>query len=198
MSKSAAVFFILLLVLTSCLIAGCSSPQSPGVPASQEKTGFSSGAANAGIPGKLSLEDAIGYITTEWAGPENAAPVGGPMAKRIRYIHGANLDEQGYAGSWMLVVDAGGKSSMVTISSTGVSVSAAPGITSWTEIDPGRILYPGELVKKNQAVIFNPSQSSTVSSRSLSLEDGNYIITLSGKNGQQTLVFNATTGVLNP
>jgi hypothetical protein len=199
MSKTAVTFFTLLLVLASCYTAGCSLPLSPGTPSSSEKSGLSSGQGNAGIPGKLPLEDALGFIfSSDWSGPENAAAVTGSPARLINYIHGVDLDEQGYASTWMIVVETEGKSSMVTVSSQGSSTTNAPAIPTWTEINTDQILYPRELIEKNRALIFNTSQSGTIASRSLSLEEGNYIVTLSGRNTQQTLVFNATTGVLIP
>ena len=143
------------------------------------------------------MEEAVDYLKAEWSDPENAVPVTGSKEKHIKYIHGADFDEQGYASSWMIVVERAGKSSMVTISSLDTTISEAPGI-AWTEINTSQIMYPRELIEKNHALIFNTSDSSTTVSRSLSLEDGNYIITLSGRNGQQTLVFNATTGALTP
>jgi len=198
MSKTAMVFFTLMLVLASCYTAGCSLPSSSGATASSEKAGLSSGQGDAGIPGKLSMEDAVGYIFAEWSGPENAAPVTGSRAKLIKYIYGADLDEQGYASSWMIVVEKAGTSSMVTIKNQGSTTSDASGIPTWTVINTDQILYPRELIEKNHVLIFNASQSGTTISRSLTLEDGDYIITLSGKNGQQKLVFNATTGALTP
>ena len=199
MSKTAVTFFTLLLVLASCYIAGCSLPLSPGTPSSSEKGGLSSGQGTAGIPGKLSLEDALGFIfSSDWSGPENAVDVTGSPAKHIRYIHGVDLDEQGFAGSWMIVVEMAGKSSMVTVSSQDSTTANAPDIATWTEINTDQIIYPRELIEKNRALIFNASQSGTIASRSLTLEEGNYIVTLSGRNGQQLLVFNATTGALTP
>lgn len=197
MSKTVVTFFALLLVLACCYTAGCSLPSTSGAPSSSEKAGLSTEQGNAGIPGKQSLEYAVGYIAAEWSDPLNADPVTGHKEKHITYIHGANLDEQGDASSWMIVVERAGISSMVTISSQGSTTSEAPGI-AWTEINTTRIIYPRELIEKNRAVIFNTSQGSTIVSRSISLEAGNYIITLSGKNGQQVLVFNATTGALTP
>lgn len=199
MSKTAMVFFTLMLVLASCYAAGCSLPSSSGAPASSEKASLSSGQGNTGIPGKQSLEDALGFVFSgDWSGPENAIPVAGSPVKLIKYIYGADLDEQGYASSWMIVVEMAGKSSMVTINNQGSTTTDAPGIATWTVINTDQILYPRELIEKNHALIFNTSQSSTIVSRSLTLEDGDYIITLSGKNGQQTMVFNATTGALTP
>jgi hypothetical protein len=198
MSKTAMVFFTLLLVLACCYTAGCSLPSSSGAPSSSEKANLSSVQGNTGVPGKQSLEDAVGFIFAEWSAPENAIPLTGSTAKHIKYVHGTDLDEQGYASSWMIVVEIAGKSSMVTINNQGSTTSDASGIPTWTEINTDQIMYPRELIEKNHAVIFNASQSSTIVSRSISLEDGDYIITQSGRNGQQTLVFNATTGALTP
>jgi hypothetical protein len=196
MSKTAVIFFTLLLVLACCYTAGCSVPSSSGAASSSEKAGLSSGQGNA-VPGSRSLENAVDYVIAEWSDPQNAVPVTGSKEKHIRYIHGADFDEQGNASSWMIVVEMAGKSSMVTINGQGSTTSDAPGI-AWSEINTTQIMYPRELIEKNHALIFNSSESSTTVSRSLSLEDGNYIITLSGRNGQQTLVFNATTGALTP
>jgi hypothetical protein len=208
MSKTAVIFFTLLLVLACCYTAGCSVPSSsgapassgvspsPGVSASSEKDGVSSG-QGISAPGKRSLEGAVGYITAEWSDPQNTGPATGSQERHIRYIHGADFDEQGNAGSWIVVVERAGKSYQVTISGQDSTTSDAPGV-AWTEINTTQIMYPRELIEKNHALIFNSSESSTTVSRSLSLEDGNYIVTLSGRNGQQTLVFNATTGALTP
>lgn len=204
MKKSAAVLFILLLVLAGCLIAGCSSSQPANTPAPSEKGGMSSAQENAAVTGggtgavtgKMSMSDAIRYISSEWQGPENSPPISGDQGKYFRYVNGANLDEQGNSKSWIIVVEMAGKTYMVTVTEKGTTTADAPPIATWTKIDTGAIISPGQLFEKNHAVIFNVSQAGAGVSRDITLEDGNYIVSLTGSSGKQILVFNATTGAL--
>jgi hypothetical protein len=119
------------------------------------------------------------------------------VKKQIKQVRGGNLDENGNAASWTVIVEHGGKVSIVSYSERGTTYSGSPGSVSLPEIFPGQIMSPAKLVEKNHDRIFNASQTGTAVTRDLSLVGNNYTITISTSRGpSEVLVFDAKTGGL--
>jgi hypothetical protein len=208
MRKTALVFFTLLLVLGSCFIAGCSSLPSSGTPTPSE----TSQKVNAGLTGqdtkpvpfqRLQFEDTVQKIYStdvfdmDKDIPANESRENVSLVKRFKNIRGADLDESGNASSWTFVIEHGDNFSIVTYNNAGVQISNTPGTLKQPEIYTDKIITPGKLFEKNRAVIFNTTRTGTAVTRDLSLNSGNYTITISPGHGTpRILTFDATTGVL--
>jgi hypothetical protein len=211
MSKSAVVFFTLLLVLASCFIAGCSSLPFSGTPTPTETpknvnvglTGNDNSVTaqryqfDEAVAGLFSADSVVMWNDTPVnASQENVSPGNAYPEKHIKYIRGADLDENGDASSWTFVVDHGNQFSFVTYGSKGTTISNSPGNIERTEIFLNQTITPRELFEKNRAVIFNTTWSGTAVSWDLSLGGGNYIVTISGSGAPRILIFDAKTGAL--
>jgi len=209
MSKTAMVFFILLLVLASCFIAGCNSLPFSGTSAQTETpkkvdVGLT-GHENPVTAQRYQFDKAVAGLfsadsVTMWndtpvnASQENVSQKIVYPEKHIKYIRGADLDENGDASSWTFVVDHGDQFSFVTYNSRGMIISNSPGTIKRTEIFTDQIIKPRELFEKNRAVIFNTTWTGTDVTRDLSLGGGNYTVTISGDDTLQILTFDAKTG----
>jgi hypothetical protein len=210
MSKTVMVFFTLMLVLASCFIAGCSSLPFSGTPAPTETPKI----INAGLTGhdnfvsvqRYQLDEAKDWIYSQDSGVQwNDTPVNVIREnvtqdvfpeKHIKYIRGADIDENGDATSWTFFIEHGGHFSIVTYSTQGVTISDTPGTIQRTEIFTDQIVKPRELVEKNHDLIFDTNQKDTSVTRDLSLSGGNYTISISGNGLPRILIFDAKTGVL--
>jgi hypothetical protein len=206
MSKTAPMFFTLLLVLASCFIAGCSSIPLSGTPPAEEPSiktdvGFS-GNGQSEIIQRLRFEDTVAKIfTTDLFDMENDIPVNITQenvssAKHIKNIRGSDLDENGGASSWTFVVKHSDKFSIVTYNNRGGQISTTPGTLSQPEIFTDGIISPRSLFEKNRATILNSTRGRTTITRDLSLGGGFYTLSISGHGTPVLLVFDAKTGVL--
>jgi hypothetical protein len=210
MSKTAVVFFSLVLVLASCFIAGCSSlPFSGSSPAPGPGGNVNVGLAghNNPVPDqRYQLKDTISALKSDdVAGLWNDTPVAISQGnesqpvfpeKHIRYIRGTNLDQNGDAASWTFIVEHGDTLSIATFSIRGLSVSNSAGTINRPEIFPDQILSPHDLFEKNHAAIFNTTRTGTTVQRDLTLSGGYYTVSVSGQGPVQTLVFDAKTGAM--
>jgi hypothetical protein len=205
------VFSILLLVLASCFIAGCSSLPFSGTPASSEtpqagtpQNGDAglSGHQGSGDSSRYRFDDAAAEIfsadrVSQWNDtPVNASVGTANPEKHIKYIRGANLDENGDASSWTYIVEHGDQFSIITYNNGAVSLSNSPGTLQRTDIVINQIMTPRELFTKNHDLIVNTTRTGTIVTRDLSLSGGNYSLTISGRGTPRILVFNAKTGAL--
>ena len=209
MSKTAVVFFIILLVIASCFIAGCSSLPFSGTPTPTERPKNITETPkniNVGLTGqdnsvtsqRYQFEDTAGGIfsTDLFVTGEDTSAINVSKERHIKSVRGTDLDETGDATSWTFVVQHGDQVSIITYNSQGMSVSSATGTINMTDIVPDQIISPRVLFEKNHAVIFNATPSSTTVSRDLSLGGGYYTLTISGQDAPRILVFDAKTGVL--
>ena len=114
----------------------------------------------------------------------------------IYYIHGTNVDVSGNASSWIFGVRHSGGTALLSYDRGGwIQIPWNVSLTT-EEIDVERIISPGSLFGKNNAVIFsNPSQANT-ERRDLDLLRGIYTLTITSGSKDRILTFNATTGVL--
>ena len=163
MSKTAATFFALLLVLASCYIPGCSVPSSQGAPHLLEHSRLPKRPVYH--PGREAVFQGAGQWKRPWIILRRSGQIrkmqslSPDLRKNISNISMARiLTNRDMPADWMIVVERAGKSSMVTISSLDPTISEAPGI-AWTEINTSQIMYPRELIEKNHALIFNTSDS---------------------------------------
>lgn len=214
MRKTAVVFFIIIimLVMSGCFIAGCTSlpfgDNGTPAPAVVQKK------ANAGLAGmnnpdasrqpaqRYSFDDAVRNILSSDTFDDSnniaANESGGNVSianniveKHIKYVHGADLDEKGDARSWAFIIDHRDVFSIVTYTNRVISISDTPGSYAGTEIDTGQILSPRRLFEKNRDVL-----SGTTTNRDLSLEGGNYTISITNLGLNRVYIFDARTGVL--
>jgi hypothetical protein len=214
MSKTAMVFSILLLVVASCFIAGCSSLPFSGTSAASEtppsgtpRNGDAglSGQGLIGDSSRLRFDDAAAEIfsadrVSQWNDtPVNeSAGTGGAARpeKHIKYIRGTNLDENGDASSWTYIIEHGDQFSIVTYNNGAVSMSNSPGTLQRADIVINQIMTPRDLFTKNHDLIVNTTRTGSVVTRDLSLSGGNYSLTISGHGTPRILVFDAKTGAL--
>jgi hypothetical protein len=220
MSRTAVIFLIMVLVITSCFIAGCSSLPftNTGTPTPAETPRKE----NAGLVKKTSpdtvqrlpdtvqrfqLDSAVADILADdsvalWneipenISQENLSQETAFPQKHIQYIRGANLDENGDASSWTFIVDRGDRFSIVTYSYLGMKITDSPGRIARTEIFTDKIISPRELFEKNRDVISGTGQQGTAVSRDLTLGDGIYTLTITGQGTPRVLAFDAKTGAL--
>jgi hypothetical protein len=202
MSKTVMVFFTLILILASCSIAGCSSLPFSGTPAPTEtpkKVGVGlTGEKNPETARRLVFEDTAEELASvDLEAIKNyVAANASSQKKHIKYVRGADLDENGDAGSWTFIVEYGDQFSIVSYSTKGMVFSSSPGTVKRTEIFIDQIMTPRRLFEKNRAVILNTTRTGAAVSRDLSLGGGDYTLTISGKGTSRILVFDATTGAL--
>jgi hypothetical protein len=211
MSKTAMVFFILLMVLAGCFIAGCSSLPFSGAPASSEtpQSGTSPN-GDAGLSGQGVSGDSSRYpfdvAETEIFSPDrglqwndtpvNESPGTALPEKHIKYIRGSNIDETGDAGSWTYIIEHGDQFSIVTYNNGAVALSNSPGTLQRPDITISQIMKPRDLFAMNHDLIINTTRTGAVVTRDLSLSGGNYSLTISGRGTPRILVFDAKTGAL--
>jgi hypothetical protein len=212
MSKTATVFFTLLLVLASCFIAGCSSlPFSSDTPApaqTPQKEAVSSVSPALVVTKsvsseRLELNNTIQqFFSTDVFDEQNKIGETGSQEnaiteKKFKAIRGRDLDENGNARSWTFVIEHGDEFSVVTYSGKKVQVSNSPGTLTQSEILTDKVIMPRQLFDRNRAVIFNTTRTGTAVTRDLSIGEGRATLTITGSGGApRILVFDATTGVL--
>ena len=207
MSKTAVVFFTLLLILASCFIAGCSSlPFSGSTPAPTETpnkiAAIATGEPTPDLAQRYNFEDILStfnspdVINEQEVTSINESGQNVSAKKHIQYFRGADLDENGDAGSWTFIVEQGNRYSIITYSIRGATTTDTPGMIARPEIFTDQIVTPRGLFEKNHAVIFNTTRTGSAVTRDLSLSGGNYTLTISGKGMPRILVFDARTGGL--
>jgi hypothetical protein len=119
--------------------------------------------------------------------------------KQIKQLRGGNLDENGAAASWTLIVEQNGRVSIVSFSHQGTTFTGSPGSVNLPEIKPDQIVSPAKLFEKNHGLIFSASKTGTTVTRDISLVASNYTVTISDKRGpSEILTFDAKTGALIP
>jgi len=212
MSKTAMVFFTLLLVVAGCFIAGCGSlpfsdTSTPSETPQKVNSGVTGQDTTSAASQRLQFGDTIekavstdifdsgNDIPVNISG-ENASQQTVSLEKRFKSIRGTDLDENGDAISWTFVIEHGEKFSIVTYNSNGVQISNSQGTLRQPEIFTDRIISPRDLFDRNRAVIFNTTRTGTAVTRDISLGGGNYTISIKGHGTPRILVFDATTGVL--
>ena len=212
MSKTAPVLIVFLLVLGSCLAAGCSSIPFSGGPTTAETPRIQ---GNAGLaPAEVTvsirryafddiladlagrnLDTAVNRGFTESSGV-NVSPSNGTADNQIKQVHGSNLDEYGNAVSWTFVIQHGDKFSIVSYGREGMSLETSPGTLPQPAIDTSQIISPGVLFERNRDLITNTTRTGPVVTRDISLGGGIYTITISGRGTPRILTYDAKTGAL--
>ncbi len=146
-------------------------------------------------PGLLSFESVTKRIESV-SFDNNETNVSTPADLHILYISGTGVDESGNAVRWMFAVKHRNTSSVVTYDKNGESVVSWPSQLTGQEINLHDILSPGELFKKNEALLSGMQQNSGAILRELSLSGNNYTISLSIPGKTQVLQFDAKSGAL--
>ena len=120
-----------------------------------------------------------------------------PDNKRIYYILARDVDDSGYAVSWVFGVNYGTNDKLLIYEQSGWTVfpNSNPTLSS-EEILIDRIVSPGNLITSNNAIIARTLSSTIPDRKDLELQDDMYKLNVySGKSGK-VLMFNATTGAL--
>jgi hypothetical protein len=213
MSKTAMVFFTLMLVLASCFIIGCGSLPFSGTPAPTEiaqktNTGitphdsperrfaFDEIARDLASTNFVVVQNNVAVMENATAANLSLPPASTSPEKHIKSIRGVNLDESGNASSWSFVVEQGDQLAIVTYDNQGMVFSSSPGTIKRSEIFIDQIMTPRELFEKNRAVILDTTRTGTGVTRDLSLGEGSYTLSISGRGAPRVLVFDAKTGAL--
>jgi hypothetical protein len=96
-------------------------------------------------------------------------------------------------------VEHGGRYSLVTFNNRGISISDLQGMVQRAGIPAGQIVPPGELFRRNKALISGTPGTGAGVLRDLNLAEGEYTLTITaGGNKPQVLRFDAVTGALKP
>ena len=116
--------------------------------------------------------------------------------KTIFTIYGMNIDGSGNATSWIFGVRHSGGTELLAYDRSGwIKIPwNAPPLSQ--EIDVDRIVTPGSLFSKNNAVILSNPSPTNPDRRDLELTRGIYTLTITSGSKDRILTFNATTGEL--
>ena len=118
--------------------------------------------------------------------------------KTIYTIHGMNVNESGYAASWIFGVRISNVTELLAYGPGGwIKIPYRTSFPS-EEIDVGKIVPPGRLFSQNNAVILSNPSKTVPERRDLDLKQGIYTLTMTSDSTVRTLTFNATTGELIP
>jgi len=120
------------------------------------------------------------------------------VLKTIYTIYGMNIDGTGNATSWIFGVRHSGGTELLAFDRSGwIKIPwNAPPLSE--EIDLDRIVSPGSLFSKNNAVILSNPSPAIPERRDLELTRGIYTLTITSGSKDRILTFNATTGGLIP
>jgi len=193
-----AVFSIILL-LSGCLIMGCSSLPSASTP--QRETppaavGFSSGNITSPVPDSANFAYALSDLQQiEYPGTGNAAS-GNTTEPGILYIRGDRADATGNASSWLFVVRTMNRTSFVTYSHNGRSVTGwDPGFNG-TLVPADRLVPVEKLFEQNTETLSGGISPGSNATWDLVMENATYTLTSHSTGTPRTRTFNATSGVL--
>ena len=191
-------FFVVMLVLGSCLTPGCSTQQ-PALNESHTATNtgfrFLPTGSVSGEPQALSFKNVTRQLEGVMLDGGNSSAVNTTPSKEILYIRGNELDENGQARSWVFVVRHANRTSLVTFDRQGMSLAAWRGRFPQRDIKLDSIILPEDLFVKNRALLTQDPGDYRTISRGLVLSMDRYTVTTSGT-VNRILVFNATTGAL--
>ena len=190
MRKFIPIIFSILILLILIFGSACLTESSSGQKTQQDVgiTRISSTADSPYISFDIAQQNLLTYQPDSTS--QSAA------IKTVYTIHGMNVNESGYAASWIFGVRISNVTELLAYGPGGwIKIPYNTSFPS-EEIDVGKIVSPGRLFSQNNAVILgNPSR--TISERrDLDLKQGIYTLTIASDSTVRTLAFNATTGEL--
>jgi len=193
--RYAALLFVILLLFS--LLAGCISfgkaPQDDGGPA--QNTPSSSNPIQditSRNPPKVSLEDAMATLTV--AEQEGGIDIRG-MA--IHQVFGYHVDSSGLAGTWVLGMVGGGKTTLLSYTEGEWKGLEMPDINlPEGEVKIKELITPQALFRneKNYDLIVKEMNRLRMNENDISLSGETYQITIHSPTESTTFFFNARTG----
>jgi hypothetical protein len=188
MRRNIPTIFVILALLSLILCSACVS-QPPANQTSQQNVGLAQ--ISEGSP-LISFDVAQQNLMEYRPDPTNEST----GVKTIYYIHGTNVDVSGNASSWIFGVRHSGSTELLAYDRSGwIKIEWNASLLS-EEIDVERIVSPGSLFSKNNAVILSNSSPANPERRDLDLIRGIYTLTITSGSKDRILTFNATTGEL--
>jgi len=190
MRKFIPIIFSILILLILIFVSACLT-QSSSSQKTQQDVGITRISSTADSP-YISFDIAQQNLLTYQ--PDSTSQ--SAAIKTVYTIHGMNVNESGYAASWIFGVRISNVTELLAYGPGGwIKIPYNISFPS-EEIDVGKIVPPGRLFSQNNAVILgNPSR--TISERrDLDLKQGIYTLTIASDSTVRTLAFNATTGEL--
>ena len=116
--------------------------------------------------------------------------------KTIYTIHGMDVNESGYAASWIFGVRISNTTQLLAYGPGGLIKIPWNSSFPSEEIDIGTIVPPSRLFSQNKAVILSKSSKTIPDRRDLDLQQVIYTLTINSDNTVGIITFNATTGEL--
>ena len=190
MHKSVPMIFAILMLISLILCSACVS-QPPANQTLQQNVGITRISAMADSP-YISFDVAQQNLLTYQPDSTNqsAAP------KTIYTIHGMDVNESGYAASWIFGVRISNVTELLAYGPGGwIKIPWDSSFPS-EEIDIGKIVSPSRLFSQNNAVILSNPSRTIPERRDLDLIRGIYTLTIVSGSKDRILTFNATTGEL--
>ena len=197
--RYAALLLVFLLLFS--MNAGCLSfgkvPQDSGGPA-QDTPSSSSPIQDitSRNPPKVSLEDAMATLTV--AEQEGGIDIKGMS---IHQVFGYGVDSSGLARTWVVGMQGGGKTSLLSYSEGEWKSLEMPDINiTGGEVKIKELISPHDLFRnrKNSDLIVLEMNRLRINECDLSLSSETYQITIHSPTDSKTFLFNARTGELIP
>jgi hypothetical protein len=141
---------------------------------------------------KVTLDDAIAALPS--AGQEGIDTEG----LIITEIWGYGVDSSGLARTWVLGMEGGGNTTLLSYSDGEWKVLDLPTILPQEEVKIKELTSPQDLFRKNLNTIVKAMNQLRVGEADLTLSQGTYQITVHSASESLTLTFNAKTGELVP
>jgi hypothetical protein len=190
MRGTGVMVFSIILLLCGCLIMGCSSLPSTGTPPAP--VGFSSGNITSPAPDSANFAFALSDINEiEYAGTGDATS-GNTTEPGILYIRGDQVDATGNASSWLFVVRTTNRTSFVTYSHNGRSVTGWNAGFDGTIVPAGKLVPVEQLFEQNSASLSGGLPSDSNTTWDIVMENTTYMLTSHSTGMIRT--FNATSG----
>ena len=193
------VKFAALLLLTLCLIsllAGCTihpppPTEEPGGLKGVQPTGTPIQDITGRIVPKVSLDDVI-------AGLPAAEQEAGPDVKgmTISQIWGYGVDSAGLARTWVLGLQGGGKTTLLTYTEGAYKVLDLPASLPQGDVKIKELISPQDLFRRNLNTIIQEMNRLGVGEADLALDGKTYQIIIHSAKKSSILSFDAKTGEL--
>jgi hypothetical protein len=191
MRKFISIIFSILVLLPLILSSACVT-QSSTSQSNPQDVGISQISPNAGsqyISFDAAQQNLLAYQPASSGGP---APL-----KTVYFVHGTDVNESGYAASWIFGVNISDRAELLAYGEGGwITIPWNLPLDS-EEINFDEVVLPDRLFSQNHAVILG-TLSQTPERRELDLKQGLYTLTITSGSTVRILVFSAITGELIP
>jgi hypothetical protein len=196
LSRARYAALILVFLLLFSLHAGCISF---GPPPTKDQGSLKSPQADEGSiqditsrnAPKVSLNDAIGSLPA--AEQEGGIDIGGMV---ITKIWGYGVDSGGLARTWVLGMQGGGKTTLLSYTEGEYKVLDLPTTLPQEEMKIKELVSPQDLFRRNLNTIVREMNRLRVGESDLTMDRNTYQVTIHSASESSTLIFNARTGEL--